>query len=325
MSSLPIALYCGHSAKLSNEHGAGRAAFQSTAYHAKIADDPEWTTLWARLTPEEQEEASGWAMPSDVDLGNGVVLKLEDAHKEIEVKLDSSLSCPLMGSKHPVSTGHIDFCWDPVIMEDGTKVVYVGDAKRTRFTSEVDSLQLDAYGWAWALKCGADAYGVGLWILEDHEWVWRKEFVYIDSFEALAIGQKLSIAIANEGEAVTGDHCSSCYGRQYCKEYLLPTMEGIPASLSEPGGLNDDNIIEAYNYYKAQEKIAEAAKKQVSEYIRARGSVPLGDGKVLKYLVAKNSQMVFDKKRFLDEHPDLANEYMKEAPPKNMGLRKVKG
>ena len=210
-------------------------------------------------------------------------------------------------------------------MEDDTKLVYVGDAKRTRFTSEVDSLQLDAYGWAWAMANGADGYMVGLWILEDHEWIWRKEPVMLDDFESMEIAQKLMIAMQNQGQAVTGAHCIGCYGRQHCSEYLLPAMEGVPPCLSEPGGLNNDNVFEAYQFWKAQEKIMKAAKDQVSDYIRANGAIPTGDGKVLKYLIAKKGGMKFDEKRFREAHPELAQEYMVETPPRNMGIRHVKG
>lgn len=361
MSSLPYALHCGLAPRLGEEHGAGRAALQSSAYHAIMAG--EQTDLWARLTSEEQEEALRWATPTDVDLG-GVKLRYADAHKEVELVLSSELDAfqPEDGWKvHAVedghldlmqvstgeisavdfmsyaSVGHADFVWDPIV-DDGMKVVYVGDAKRSAHTADISTLQLDAYGWAWARVTGADAYGAGLWILTEGRWIWRDELVILDDLSSADIARKLSAAIKNGRDskpagshAITGPHCRDCYQRPYCAEHLVPpaalvraasenegrseAMEAFRA-FSEPGGLTKDNACDALLLTQAVGDLYESMKKQIQAYADRAGGIHDGAGKVYRKTGSGKPTRRFDQAKFKKEHPDLVDEYMVDGKPR---------
>jgi len=329
MSSLPTALYCGLSPRLGAEHGAGRAAFQSTAYHARMSRTEGWEQLWDRLTEEEREETSKWSQPGDIDLGEGVVLKYEHAHKEIEVGLTEDLEYCEPSDPRCISVGHIDMAWDPIEI-NGLKVAYVGDAKRTAFTSSVTTLQLDAYGHAWASMVGADAYGCGLWILEDSEWRWRREVVELNSMDSARLAGKLLAAIGNDDQPVTGSHCRDCYSRFYCPEHLIPAAalvrgkEDALAPFSEPNGITKENAAQLVLQYQAGQDLLKAIKESLETWAGQNGGISDGNGKVWKQLNASKPGEKLDEAALRGAYPDVAKEFTRATPARNMGFRWVK-
>jgi hypothetical protein len=287
-----------------------------------------WEALWARLTDEEREEAAEWQKPTDVDLGGGVVLRYDEAVKELEVGLNRQLEYCDADDPDLISLGHLDFAWDPVEI-DGVKVAYVGDAKRSSWTAETDTLQLDAYGFAWASHTGADAYGAGLWILSDGQWRWRTQIVDLYSHEASIIATKLLAAALNsEDHGTTGPHCQGCYQRLKCPEHLIPaialTRSGNESlkPFSTPGGLTDNaTALGGLALYQSFRDLVDQMKRQLEAYAHQNSGISDGNGKVWKQQFAANDSEQFDLKRFKREHPDLAAQYVNSGKPRNMGFR----
>ena len=325
MSSLPIAFFCGLAPSI--DTSSGPAAVQSSAFHAKMAGDPKWEALWARLTDEQREECESWQTPTDVQVGE-VALRFEDAITEMAVGLTESLRyCPPDDPTVLLSRGHVDFHWKPVEV-GGMKVVYLGDAKRTAFTADLWSLQLDAYGFALAEYYEADGYAAGLWILEDGEWRWRSRIIDLHSVEAAEIAEHIHNAMTHKSYVgTTGSHCRDCYGRMHCPAHLIPATAlvrqqgpGIEC-FAEGGQITKDNAFEALRLYQAAQDLTKQMKSQIEAWAHANGGIRDGEGKIWKQVTSKGKGTRVDTKRLLRDHPDLAEQYTVPTKPRSMGFR----
>lgn len=298
ISLLPVGQYCALAGKLSEEHGAGRAAALSSAFHAREAGAGDAKAKLARLTPKELDTISTWKRPSDVTV-NGHVLRYEDAAKEQPVGL--TITGEFAESGEVVTCGTTDFYW----LYD--RVVYCSDMKKSQWTtSGPESLQLLAYGYALAKKHGARAFCVGLWIIEDAEWRWSDKVYQLDDFESLDLWARIMYAALNVGtEANFGDHCRNCYGRLHCPEYTAPAaLADTVLSPAAVGGSIDDpeKLLELLAYVERIEPMIEKVKEHAREC--ARRGVPLKrKGQVLKFIRCKGRESL-NKARLFAEMPE---------------------
>lgn len=327
MSILDTTLYCGLSGKLSEEHGAGRAAAQSTAFHAKLANVDGWQELVAQLTEKERAEMDTWNAPSTWEPHDGVSLEYAHARLEVEIYLHSNMSGSTTGkpSQNIISTGHPDMFWAPNGW--GTQRIYVGDCKRTRFTSHVESLQLHAYGWALADMFGADEYCTGIWVFDENQWI-TGPVVDVYSEDGAAIAHKVETAIRNSNATpVMGPHCQDCYGRMHCPEYLLPgaaLLRSKPdaiSALTEPGGITRENQLEVLQAYQGAKVIVEMMKSAIEASVVALGPIADGEGKEYRQVMAKRGRVSFDAKTFEKDNPELYKQYARTGAPHSMGYR----
>jgi len=325
MSSLPIAQYCAQAPRLS-QVSASRAAVQSSAFHARCAGDPKGDKLVALLTPEERAEMESWAKPADVTLPSGVTLRYDDAVKELAVALDEN-GCATDNEESALTVGHLDLAW--VVHVDGAKVAYVGDIKRTAWSCPdgPESLQLHAYGQAFADKHGCDAYVPGLWLLDEEQWQWGALRDLLD-FGTLAITQRIVAAAGNADEDGyhTGPHCRSCYGRMHCPAHMLPVSDPVSAlePLTKPDALDDESALSALLLYQSAQDLMKKVKDNLEAYAERNGGISDGNGKIWAKCMAPGGSPRFDAKRFEKERPDLANQYITHTKPKSMGFRWVK-
>lgn len=298
ISLLPMSQYCQLAGKLSEEHGAGRAAAMSSAFHAREADAGDAKEKLMRLTPKELDAIAGWKRPTDVTV-SGHVLTYASALKEQPVGL--TIDGDYAASGDVVTCGTLDFCWNY------DQVAYVGDMKKSAWTtSGPDSLQLLAYGYAWAKKHGCRAFCVGLWIIEDAEWRWSPKVYEMDGFESLDLWQRIKYAALNVGEEASfGDHCRNCYGRLHCPEYTAPAALGDTVlSPAAVGGAIDDpvKLLALLEYCERIEPMIEKVKEQAREC--ARRGVPLKrKGQVLRFNRCKGRESL-NKARLFTEIPE---------------------
>lgn len=280
ISALPQSEFCGMSGTLGAQHGAGRAAAMSRAFHALCSGEDASTHL-AKLTPAEREDISHWKKPADLDLGEGGILRWQDAQRELSVGLTHELRHTAYDDPEAVTCGTLDGGW--VTTLEGTKVAVVGDIKKSRFTSELDTLQLAAYGFAYADLHGCEAMSLGLWIAEDGVWKWG-DTIDLYSLEAAALGQRVLHAALNLGEFNTGAHCSGCYSRLYCPEYLLPPSlaETELGPLCEPwtDDKGPDVLLDALLKAQRAKQTAERVIDLCKEVANRHGGIPDGKGKV---------------------------------------------
>lgn len=229
MSALPIARFCPRAQDF--DTGSGRAAVVSSAWHAKCSGAPDAEQQLLRLSDEERKEVEKWGKPTPVIVEDAYETHLdyELAEKELEVGLDAWGHYCNPKSPSCISVGHLDFAW-VVSRPDGMRVAYVGDLKKREGTTEDGpySLQLQAYGIAYASLRDCDAYICGIWAGEENTWTWMKEFVDLDSSESVDIWLKVKAAILNtEGDFCRGVHCHGCYSRFQCPAHVLPPEAAI--------------------------------------------------------------------------------------------------
>lgn len=289
ISLLPISAFCPEAGRLSELHGAGRAAATSKAFHAVCAGAPEAEQLYSLLSDKEKEELAGWQKPGPITLdedGEKVVLDYASAMKETPVALtvsggylpfsDFDPENPEHLTKGTLDFGWVRYCWG------GMRVLFLADMKRSPYASPngTESLQVHAYAQALAEKLECEAYVVGLWILETGEWMWSTDPpIEIGSRRHLEIFDKIRFAARNvEGQPSTGPHCSECYGRSYCGEYLLPAALAVTelAPVTEPGGITPDNAVRMLQIHKAMREMVEIVGERLKAYYDAGNKIENG-------------------------------------------------
>lgn len=290
MSALPIVRFCSKARELSV--GSGRAAAMGTAFHAYCSSDPKADDLLARLSDEERAEVLSWERPADIVVGD-VMLRYDDAAHEAAVAFTAKGQPCEHGSPEALTEGHLDMAWEVVV--NGKKVAYIGDIKKTRFTTTdgPDSLQTTAYGFAWALKHGCDAFCAGIWMATEAEWHWG-DLVYLDSDKAAELWEQIVAAATNkDGQYATGSHCRGCYERLRCPAHLvapgdisqaLSLLQG-PLSESDEGRVRD-LLLQA----QAAEDAIKVVKATAQEYATRFGLRDPETGKVYKPVHVKGRE-----------------------------------
>lgn len=294
VSSLPILEFCGPAGELSQGQ-ARREAAMSSAFHAVCAKSPNASELCMRLTADEMQTIMGWHKPINVDLGQGRILRYEDAEKEFALALTADGEYCDPDDPAAVVVGHPDMCW--VIQIGSMKVAYVGDIKRSEFTVNdgPESLQLHGYAQSYASKHGCDAYAVGIWAAIEGRWTWG-EIVDLLSPEALAYQRRVIAAATNHStEYAMGPHCRSCYGRLKCPAWLLPPELAATklAPVAQGGTITQDNAAELLLTYQAFIDTAKRVEENLKEYARRHGGiVDPKTGKVWRPVVCQGRESV---------------------------------
>lgn len=302
ISSLPIAEFCGLAPTLDKSHGAGRAAIMSTAFHASCAGEKEKARdTMLKLTSDELNEISTWKKPTDVQIGKHT-LRYQDSVREAEVYIN------VQGEK---CIGHSDFYW----ILDG--VAYVGDIKRSEWTvSDPSTLQLLGYGLAIAQKHDCTSFACGIWAAVEGTWMWTK--AYDMFFDVDDIKPRIDHAAMNESKTgQVGSHCSGCYSRMHCPEYLLPvSKDSWLAPLSEHGALTRDNALQLLQQAEVADKVVKAIKTELREYARRTGGiVDIESGKLWRQYTIKGREQLPSVAEVRANYPELADKLISRGPP----------
>jgi hypothetical protein len=281
MSSLSVAEFCGLSPQLARAHGAGRAAAMGSHFHALCAGAQQTTAL----TPDEAAKVAAWIKPTTTTLSDGTVLEYKDAEKELELYLapdGTAAEC----AADALAVGHLDFAWCHLHIEQGLRICYVADIKKTAFTvTGPDSLQLVAYGHSYCERKKADGYVCGIYVAETGEWIWEKEVTMVGTERYAARRDRVLFAARNiEPTGSRGGHCEQCWSRLSCREWLLPAAMGDTffRSVCEGGELTPQVAGELKLRLKALEDLAEAANKQLGAYVDRGGKIVGPNGETLQ-------------------------------------------
>lgn len=312
MSSLPVVQYCGQAGKLNERYGSGRAAVMSTYFHALCAGSIHTPQLKAKLTAEELEEVADWHKPGTIELYDGeVVLDYASADKELEVMLTDDGEHTYSTDK-AISIGHLDFAWGRKFR--GQLVAFVADIKKSEWTiASPNSLQLAAYGWAYASLIGADAYVPGVWAATEGKYIWG-DWVDLQDPDSLDVWLQIKHAALNNGEFATGPHCRNCFARLHCPEFLFPPNVDKLATFSEGHEPTPEELADAYLAAQAMEDIAKRLKDNVKEYGRRGVEIRAADGRRLTYS-QRNGKESADVKALKVDYPELADKYIKRGEP----------
>lgn len=318
-SRLPVLQYCGQS-QLLGEQGAGsRASAIGSAFHAKCAalHHPEHAmealALYSRLSDDERALVDELIPPTDVEV-NGHILAYETATKEHPCALytaapEGVARMPPRGEQVVAVQGTTDLFW---IHED---IAYVADIKRTSFTAPDGpaSLQVIGYAISVAEEYGCQGYYPGIWDATEGEWLWG---AYVDVWSEEAEGNRkrvLAAALNHGGEYNVGTHCSGCYARSKCPQFLLP-LDLVGTSL-EPftriGGITNENAVQALVLAQRAADTAKAVRGMLEQYARDNGGVlDVERNKVWKPCKTKGRASL-DRKALETAEPELAQRYMK--------------
>lgn len=283
MSSLPAARFCPSAGVLSEKTGAGRSAAVSSAWHARLSGTPDAARLLASLTDEERAEALSWGEPSlllvPTEDGETLPLRYRDAEKELLVALDDWGMYADPTRCDVLSRGHLDFAWK--IHFKGETWAVVGDLKRSKYSSEgPESLQLMAYGFAYASKVGATRFLTANWLAEEQEWRFANEWIELGSERGNALLEDVLLAASNrstDGEYNFGPHCGSCYGWRLCPSHAVPAPPGLE-HIENPTSEEAANYLA---YIAAQEKVLDAAKKRIQACVQEGLRVEAGGKRYL--------------------------------------------
>lgn len=279
-SSLPIARYCGLSAALS-EKVAIREAYISQCFHAQCAfgkEDPKVKEMWALLDDRERAKVAQWHRPADVKLSGEfpVTLEYDKAEREVTVAVKSNGQACRPDDPEALTQGTLDMRW-LVERPDGVRVVYVGDIKRSEFTTfeGPDSLQLLAYAFASADELFADFFVCGIWGAIEGQWQWGKT-EDLAGERAADLWSQVKAAALNKGERpITGAHCQSCWGRMQCDAWTLPyaVRRTEFAALAKGGeGLNRENIVDIILCAQRDKQIAESVLETCGAWVEQPGN-----------------------------------------------------
>jgi hypothetical protein len=264
----------------------------STAAHSLFSDQPNAGDLLARLTEEERATVLDWKKPDDVKVGE-VVLRYSEAAHEVAVAFTAKGQPCDHGSPDALTEGHLDMAWEVVV--GGKKLAYIGDLKKTAWTTTdgPDSLQLIAYGFAWALKHNCDAFACGIWMLTEGEWHWG-DLIALDSDRAAQHWEEIVAAATNTGgEYATGSHCRGCYERLRCPAYLVAPgdISQALAVLQGPLSESDEGRVRALLLQaQAAEDAIKVVKATAQEYATRFGLRDPETGKVYKPVHVKGRE-----------------------------------
>lgn len=273
ISSLPVAEHCGLSPAIAAEHpeAPGRGAFKGKAYHARVARQKDAADLVALLTEAERAEVESWALPTEISL---------DAEHEIALGLTTVGRYSPHGTPGNLTDGTADIAWPDI--EFNPPVAVVGDFKTGALPIEDGplTLQLVAYGFAYANKIGATAMRLGIWYARRGEWDWSAT-IELDSPEAADLWRRVTVAATNPPIAAPGPWCDSCFQRHRCPARLLPALAGPLAPELAPfvaGGaeLTPAAAAVGLRVIAAMREVADRAE----EHLRAavRGGLQLVEG-----------------------------------------------
>jgi hypothetical protein len=262
ISSLPVAEYCAMSDKIGVDVASVNAA-RSTCFHS-FAETGRWPESVNNLPEQDFAEIQRWKRPTVLIHKDGdtvVRLDYKDAIKEIVVALDKDFNFVEVDpavpqkdieSRYPnaITVGHLDMAWDL----PGLDLVVVEDIKSSIFAvkSREKSLQLHAYGIAFAKKMGRSRYKVGIWDATDGKH-YMGEVISLDSWECEEYKERIRTACRNDGvQYTTGTHCGGCWKRDICPAHLVdaggdnqfadvmgpnPTEDAIRAAMVAAKGL----------------------------------------------------------------------------------------
>lgn len=283
-SSLAIARLCGLAPVLGRSSGASRSALVSSACHALWSDAPEAPELMAKLTDEEREAIGKWKKPKPIDVRDAAPVGYDGMVKEVYVSCDEYALWVSADRPH-LNGGTIDFCF--VFEFEGRRIVFIGDLKRTRWSSSEgpNGMQLAAYGFAACAQFDADGYLPAFWYLEDAEWN-IGDVVWMGTPQARAKWKELLVALRNrDGRAVTGDYCDSCWERSHCPEYLALGLKGNEATAKVLRGddVTPAEALEALVAFEAQAKAAELGRDRLKAMVKA-SEVEIRNGKGKRWL-----------------------------------------
>lgn len=286
-------------------------ALRSTKFHEYCATG-EWPDL-SMLEEADVEEIQKWKFPTSIIMKeldipgkspgkNAVMCEYGKSDKEGRVSLDEDfnfvetkqgLSPVEIGEQYPnvLVSGSFDMAWhfpehSLVIVEDIKSSIFAVKAR-------TESLQLHAYGIAYAKKMGADRYIVGIWDASEGRHYFG-QVVELDSFECEEYCARIEKAAKHVGENyVQGTHCSQCWVRSSCPSHLAGVPDSDAYRVMRAGATESDAraaMVEAKRLTDQSQKLSNAVKS----WVKAHGYIRSEDGRMRYGLTLSSGRKSLD-------------------------------
>lgn len=308
ISSLPVAEFCSMADKLGADVASVNAA-RSTCFHS-YCETGRWPEAVKNLPEQDFKEIQRWKVPTVYfhnhhDKSGDTTYKLhyKDAVKETRVSLDKDFNFvetrdgikpEEIAAEYPhiMCSGTADMAWhlpslDLVVVEDIKSSVFAVKAREK-------SLQLHAYGIAFAKKVGAKYYKVGIWDATDGKH-YMGDVIALDSWECEEYKERIRTASFNIGDQyTTGTHCGGCWKRDNCSAHLVDV--GGDNQFSKVLGPNpsEDDIRSAMVAAKGLETLSKKVMDICKSWAERHGGVPSEDGLKVYKPMLRNGRKSLD-------------------------------
>lgn len=287
MSNLVVLEFCGMSDQL-QKNVESTNAFRSTCFH-KYAETGEWPEEVKKLSENDRQEISRWKVPSiffSEKIGKN--LDYKDADKEKLLALDFEFNfIPDLASglsqeeleKVPglMTAGHLDMAWDMPELD----LVVISDIKSSIFAVKdgCESLQLHAYGLAYAKLKGRSKYITGIWDASDGKAYWGN-ITEVETFAIEAIKDRIRTAATNDSDKYTrGSHCGSCWKRDSCPAHLVDVPEDNRFTKIFNGTASESDHREALVAVKGLGELANKVTEACKNWAERKGGIRSEDGR----------------------------------------------
>lgn len=322
MSNLPVLEFCGMSDQL-QQNVESTNAFRSTIFH-KYCETGEWPAEINRLSENDRQEISRWKVPTlFISEKHGLKLDYKDAEKECLLALDTSFDI-IPGlvdglsqeelSKVPnlMTAGHLDMAWDVPELD----LIVIFDIKSSIFAVKdgCESLQLHAYGLAYALKKGRSKYITGIWDASEGKAHWGK-ITEVNTFEFEAIKERIRAACSNNSDKYTrGSHCGSCWKRDSCPAHLVDVGSDNRFASIFNGTATEREYREALVAVKGLGELANKVTEACKSWAERKGGIRSEDGrKVYKPILVRGRQSLDEDAIMKDLGVESLDKYKKQG------------
>lgn len=307
MSNLPVLEYCGMSDQL-QKNVESTNALRSTVFH-KYAETGVWPETIRQLSEQDRIEISRWKVPKHFHHPKlGLTLSYKDSDKERLLALDSDFNFisgldnelaqeELEKIPNLLTAGHLDMAWD--VPEQDLVVIF--DIKSSIFAvkDRCESLQLHAYGLAYAKLKGRSKYITGIWDASDGEDYWGKVYA-IDTFEFEAIKDRIKAACGNTSDKYTrGSHCGSCWKRDSCPAHLVDLPDDNRFRSIFDGTATEREYREALIAVKGLGELANKVTEACKSWSERHGGIRSEDGRKVYKPLLINGRKVLDEDAIL--------------------------
>lgn len=333
ISTLPFSEKCGVVGDLLASQPETTRMLMGKVYHAAMEDNKEtFAALAPQLDESALQEVMGWQrFTSCVILGTEVHYKDAEKERPVAISIDGRTpgydpTTRTWDHDMVLTAGTMDCGWVIVVPGIG-KVAVVVDFKKSRYASELNSLQLVTYGYAYSHEHGCDAFVTALWIADEGRLLTGDTYSMAE-FDRGMLFERIKKAALNRGPAVTGSHCHGCWARMQCPAYLLPGAIALRDGNQEleafvRGTLDLPTAQEWLLKVKAADEIIGLVRGQLQAYAIKHGGIPLDDGYRWGEIMSKPKRAL-NLKRMADAHPEIAKQYEYDVPPRSLGFRRVK-
>lgn len=322
--------------------GAGRAAAQSTAWHAYAAGDPKAGELFAMLSEKEREEIREWSIPTTLHYDDHA-LEWKDFEHEVKMALDgdgNALRVVSLDEDGPhgdvllvphwrgfgvgvsidaslVITGSADAC-TVIEVKDFGKLAIVVDIKRSAYTASegAASLQLAKYGFGAVARYNARGYLPVIWVAQENRWEFGT-LVDMQSFDSATIWNRVVLAATrDDDEYATGAHCSGCWSRTRCPAHMVQLNQDalvVPGTTQE--ALDHNQALQLALDLKRHKDACDKADEYLKAWEKQNGPIRDGKGKKLTHVYAKGRESSFGAARLREAMGAEAEKYIQRGNP----------